>query len=56
MHRGLLGGEAPVAHELLDEAVVVGEPAQLPVAQQIGTRVADMTEEQRAAERERALR
>ena len=37
---GLLGGEAALAHELVDERVVVGEAQQLAVTQAVGPAVA----------------
>ena len=54
VHGGLVRGEPAVAHELLDEAVVVGQLAQLAVAQQVRARVADVADEHRAAAHERA--
>ena len=46
---GLLGGEPALADELLDEAVVVGDAAQLAVVQEVRARVADVADEQLAA-------
>ena len=56
VHRGFLGGELALADELLDQAVVVGDLAELAVVQQVRARVADVTDEQGAAARERRPR
>ena len=39
---GFLGREPSLAHQLVDERVVVGEPQQLPVAQAVRAAVADV--------------
>jgi hypothetical protein len=39
---GFLGREPPLAHQLVDERVVVGEAQQLAFAQAVGAAVADM--------------
>ncbi len=51
--RGLVGGEAPVVDELLHAAVVGGQLAELTVAQQVRARVADVSDDERAAGRHR---
>ena len=43
----------PSRDELLDQAVVVGDLAELAVVQEVRARIADVTDEQRAAGRER---
>ena len=53
MDRGLVGGELAVADELLDQAVVDGDLAELAVAQEVGARVADVADEEGAAGHER---
>ena len=53
MHRGLVGGEPALADELLDQAVVDGELAELAVVQEVGARVADVTDQDGAAGHER---
>ena len=45
---------SPVCDQLLDEAVVGGDLAQLAVAQEVRARVADVADEQRAAGDQRA--
>ena len=40
------GGEPAVADHLLDEAVVVGDLAELAVAEEVRARVADVPDEQ----------
>ena len=54
VHRGFVGGEPAVAHELFDEAVVGGDLAQLAVVQEVRPRVADVADEQGAPRGERA--
>ena len=39
---GLLLGQAPLAHQLLDERVIVGQALEPAVAQQVGATVADV--------------
>ena len=39
---GLLGGDAPLVDQRLDEGVVLGDLGQLAVAQQVAPRVADV--------------
>ena len=46
MDGGFFAGEPALAHELLDEAVVLGQLFQLAALQQIGPRVADVHERQ----------
>ena len=46
---GLLGREPALAHELLDEAVVVGELRERAVVQEVRARVADVADEQAVA-------
>jgi len=41
---GLLVGELSLAAQLLDQRMVLGQPLQLPVAQQIGAAVTDMSD------------
>ena len=53
---GLLRSEAALAHELLDEAVVVGDAAQLAVVHEVRARVADVADEELAAARDDAPR
>ena len=50
---GLLLGELPAPHQLVDERVVVGQPRELAVAQQVGARVADVRDGDRRSRRRR---
>ena len=56
MRLGLLGREPALADELLDEAVVVGDPAQRAVVQQVRARVADVTDRAAGGRRRRRPR
>ena len=53
---GLFGREPAFAHELLDEAVVVGDARERAVVQEVRARVADVADEQLVGRRRRRPR